>query len=63
MGLIGSILGILGILALGVLIVFIFDMVDLGIEKLVRRFKPQRTHQHYPGGPYLQTPTMDPYGF
>ncbi len=54
---------ILGLVALGALFVFVLDVVDLGVEKLVRRFRPRRTHQHYPGGPYLQTQTVSPYSF
>lgn len=54
---------ILGLIALGALFVFVLDVVDLGVEKLVRRFRPQRTLQHYPGGPYLQSPSVSPYSF
>ena len=53
----------LGLIALGTLFVFVLDAVDLGVEKLVRRIKPRRTRQHYPGGPYLQTQTVSPYSF
>lgn len=61
MSVVWAVLSVIGLIVLGAVFVFVLDVINLGVDKLVRLVRPQRTYQHYPGGPYLQTSTVNPY--
>lgn len=47
------VVSVVAFIAAGVALLLILDAVDTLVGKAVRRCRPARSRQHYPGGPYL----------